>query len=135
MKTPPLGDAYIPFVAFNFSSSPGFVHYLLIDDTGSISAAGGSIFPTYVVTTTSPVSDGTLVTVTFAWNCSAPIDNGHFIKMRFDDGTPTTVVTDFPWDPIPLESLLIGDVNTVAPAVDYPAWIGRLQWSGRTDVF
>lgn len=135
MRTPPLGVGLFHAVLVGIRTiDASYVHVLETRDTGAIVAEGGSIAPDYICSSVAPVLDGTIVTVTFAWDGQNLLDNGHHVKMKIDGGPDSTVVFETPWTSSPLTDLYVGDATAIAPVSVYPGWIGRVQWSGRTDV-
>lgn len=134
MATPPPLSLYVILFATNAEQS--FLHALVIDDMGAIVIEGGSFAPAYIQTTNAPIDNGTLVTVTTAWDSENLLDNGFHVKVRVDGGGGgTTVIGDDAWTAIPLNQLYVGDLSSISPNPAFPDFIGRVQWSNRTDVF
>lgn len=131
--TPPGLGIYTVMVGLG----PNLIHVLSIYNTGAIVAEGGYLAPYYSCVTNAAVLDGSIVTVTFAWDGANLLDNGHHVKMRVEGGGEGTTLAfeSNPWDALPLNELYVGDASGIIPVSAYPEWIGRVQWSGRTDVF
>ena len=134
MATPPLLDTYP--VLFATNAAQNFLHALVIDDTGAVIVEGGSFGPAYIQVTNAPIANGTLVTVTTAWDSENLLDNGLHVKVRVEGGGEgTSVLVDDSWDAPPLNALYVGDPTPIFPSLVFPDFIGRVQWSNRTDVF
>lgn len=137
---PPPIDTYIVLAGTEAVLTNGFVHGLLITKNKTIEAvgvrlAGGPVTTIYRAVTNETIQDDTFVSVTVAWDSQKPLDNGHQVKLRVAGAGQTTTVTDeAPWTPLPLTQLLVGQASPLG-LPDYPGWVGRVQWSSRTDVF
>lgn len=134
MKTPPPLDIYT--ILFATNADLNFLHALVINDAGAIVIEGGSFGPAYIQITNAPIDDGTLVTVTTAWDSENLLDNGLHVKVQVEGGGEgTSVLVDDAWVAPPLNQVYVGDLTPISSTPIFPDFIGRVQWSGRTDVF